>query len=84
MAIRKGGGVVLDERTDLSRGANNDVIVTDVRRRRLKIKRIDNVYNQKVTQSGESPARKLNWQSVIRHGRTVLAECLTPTAVDGT
>ena len=39
-AIRKGSGLVVDEWTDLSRGANNDVIVTDVRRRGEKITRI--------------------------------------------
>jgi endonuclease/exonuclease/phosphatase family metal-dependent hydrolase len=72
-AIRKGSGLVVDDRTDLSRGANNDVIVTDVRRRAEKITRIVNVYDQKDTQSGERPARKLNWQSVIRQGGTVLA-----------
>jgi len=31
-AIQKGSGLVVDERTDLSRGANDDVIATDVRR----------------------------------------------------
>jgi len=72
-AIRKGSGLVVDERTDLSRGANNDVIVTDVRRRGEKITRIVNVCDQKDTQSGERPAPKLNWQSVIRQGGTVLA-----------
>jgi hypothetical protein len=40
MAIQKGSGVVFDERTDWSRGANDDVIATDVRRRGEKITRI--------------------------------------------
>jgi len=71
-AIRKGSGLVVDEHTDLNRVANNDVIVTDVRRRGQKITRIVNVYDQKDTQSGERPARELNWQSVIRQGGTVL------------
>jgi len=31
--IQKGSGLEVDERTDLNRGANHDVIVTDVRRR---------------------------------------------------
>jgi len=42
-AIRRGTGLVVDERTDLSRGANEDVIATDVRRRRERITRIINV-----------------------------------------
>jgi hypothetical protein len=72
-ARRKGSGLVVDEWTDLSRGANNDVILADVRRRGEKITRIVNVYDQKDTQSGERPAQKLNWQSVIRQGGNVLA-----------
>jgi hypothetical protein len=32
MAVRKGSGLAVDERTDLSNGGNDDVIVTDVRR----------------------------------------------------
>jgi hypothetical protein len=76
MAIRKGGGLVVDERTDSSRGANDDVIVTDIRRGREKITRINNIYDQRVAQSGERLARKLYWQRVIRQGRTVLMEDL--------
>jgi hypothetical protein len=72
-AIRRGSGLVVDERTDLSRGANDDVIATDVRRRGEKITRIVNVYDQRDGQSGERPAQKLNWQRVIRQGGTVLA-----------
>jgi len=71
-AIRKGSGLVVDERMDLSRGAQDDVIVTDVRRRGEKRTRIVNVYDQRDTQSGERQAQKLNWQSVIRQGGTVL------------
>jgi len=72
-AIRRGSGLVVDERTDLTRGANEDVIATDVRRRGERITRIVNVYDQKNTHSGERPARKLNWQRVIQLGSTVLA-----------
>jgi hypothetical protein len=71
--IRKGSGLVVDQQTDLSGGANNKVILTDIRRRGEKITRIVNVYNQKDTQSRETPARKLNWQSVIWQGGSVLA-----------
>jgi len=79
-AIRKGSGLVVDERTDLSRGANDDVIATDVRRRGEKNTTIINIYDQKDARSGEreSPARKLNWQRVIRQGCTVLAGDLSP------
>jgi len=71
-AIRKGSGLVVDERTDFSRGANDNVIVTDVRRRGEKITRIVNVYEQTDTQSGERQAQKVNWQSVIWQSGTVL------------
>jgi len=52
-ARRKGSGLVVDERTDLSRGANKDVILTDVRRSGEKITRIVNVSDQRDGQSGE-------------------------------
>jgi len=64
---------VVDERTDLRRGANEDVITTNVRRRGERITRIINVYDQKNTHLGERPARKLIWQRVIQQGSTVLA-----------
>jgi len=44
---------VVDERTDLSRGANDDVIATDVRRRGDKITRIFHIHDQNDTRSGE-------------------------------
>jgi hypothetical protein len=69
--IRGGSGLVVDERTDLSRGANEDIIPTDVRRRGERIMRIVNVTDQMNTHSGERPAQKLNWQRVIWQGRTV-------------
>jgi hypothetical protein len=52
-AIGKGSGLVVDERTDLSRGATDDVIATDIRRRGEKITRIINVYDEKDAWSGE-------------------------------
>ena len=66
---------MVDKRTDLSRGANDDVIAPDVRRRGGKITRIINIYNQKDVQSGERkrPVRRLNWQRVIWQGGTALA-----------
>ena len=64
---------MVDEQTDLSRGANDDVIVTDVRRSGEKITRIVIVYDQRDTQSGERQAQKVNWQRVVRQGGNVVA-----------
>ena len=64
---------MVDERKDSSRGANDDVIVTDVRRSGEKITRIVNIYDQRDTPSGETLARKLSWQRVNRQGGMVLA-----------
>ena len=41
---------MVDRWTDLSRGANDDVIATDVRRRGEQITRIVNIYNSNNTQ----------------------------------
>jgi len=73
MAVRKGRGLVVDEQTDLSRGANDNVIVTHIRSTGEKIMRIVNIHDQRDTQSGERQTGKLNWQRVIRHGGTVHA-----------
>ena len=62
-----------DEWTDISRGANDDVIPKDVRCRGEKLTRIVNVYDQRDSQSGKRPAQQLNWQRVIRQGGAVLA-----------
>jgi len=64
---------VVDEGTDLSREANDDVIVTDVRTRDEKIPRIVNVYDQRDMQLGERTAQTVNWQRVSRQGGTHLA-----------
>jgi len=72
-AIRRGSGLVVDEQTDLSRGANEDVIATDVRKRRERITRIVNIYDQQNTHSGQRPAQKLNWQRVSWQCSPVLA-----------
>jgi hypothetical protein len=71
-AIRKGSGLVVDEQTDLSRGANNQVIATDVRRRAEKMTRIVTMNYQKDARSRERPARKLDWLRVILQAGTVL------------
>jgi hypothetical protein len=71
--MRKGSGLVVDERTDQSRGANDDVIATDLRRRGEKITRIVKIYNQKDVRLEERPARKVDGQRVIRQGGIVFA-----------
>jgi hypothetical protein len=53
MAIQKRSRLVVDERTDSSRGANDDVIVTDVRRRGEKTTRIVHISDHRDAQSGE-------------------------------
>jgi len=45
---------VVDEESDLSRGANDDVMATDLRRRGEMIIRIVNIYDHKDAQSGET------------------------------
>jgi hypothetical protein len=42
-AVRKESGLATDERTDLCRGVNDDVIVTDVKRRGEKMMRGVNI-----------------------------------------
>jgi len=66
--VRGGSGLAPGERTDLSRGANDDVMVTVVKRRGEKMTRIINVHDQKDVQTGERRARKLNWHRAIRKG----------------
>jgi len=65
-AIPKGSGLVVDERMDLSRRANDDFIVTDGDMRGENITRIVNIYDQSDMQSAERQARKLNRQGVIQ------------------
>jgi len=47
MAIRKRSGLLIDEPTDLSRGANDDKFASDIRRRGEKITRIVDIYDGK-------------------------------------
>jgi len=55
-----GSGLVVDQRTHLSRGGNDDGIVTDAMRRGEMITVIVNIYNQRHMQSGERQAQKVN------------------------
>jgi hypothetical protein len=72
-AIQRGSSLVVVERTDMSRGANEDGNATDGRRRGERTMTIVNVSNQKNTHSGERPSRKMNWQRVIPQDGTVPA-----------
>ena len=72
--MRKGSGLATDERTDLSGGTNDDLIVTDVKRRGVKMTRIINIYDQRDVQTREKQARKIHRSRIIRHrGGTILA-----------
>jgi len=82
--MRRGSGLAVDQRTDLSRGANDNVIATDIGMRGETITRIINIYHQRNTQSGERPAQHMNSQRVIRQGGTIVYGTLTPIAYDGT
>jgi len=65
-AVPKGSGLATDERTDLSRATNNDVIVTDVKRGAEKTTRIINLPDQRDLRTGEGHGRKMNWGRIIR------------------
>jgi hypothetical protein len=62
--LREGSALVVDEPTDLSRGANDDVFATEVRSRADKITRIVSIYDHHdaLSRERDRPAQKLNWQ----------------------
>jgi len=51
--VRKGSGLATDKRPDLNRGTNDDVMVTDVKRRGENMTRIIKVFDQRDVQTGE-------------------------------
>jgi len=59
-AVRKGSSLATGEWTDLSRYANDDVIVTDVKRRGEYMTMIINIYHQRDVRTRERQARKIN------------------------
>jgi len=73
--MRTGRGLATDERTDLSRGVNEDVIVTDVTRRGEKMMKVITKYNQRDVRTRDRHARKINWSRIIQQGGggTILA-----------
>ena len=76
--LRKGSCLATDEWTDLSRGANDNVMGTAVKTKRDRMSRIINVYDRRDLQTGERWARKLNWHTAIRQGGgTIIAGDMT-------
>jgi hypothetical protein len=73
MAIRKRSSIVVDGLPDLSTGASEDVIITDVTRRGEYITWIVNVYNQRDRESEERLAKMVNWESIMRWSGSVCA-----------
>jgi len=73
--VRRGSGLATGKRTDLSRGANDDVRVTPVKRRGEKRTRILNVYYQRDEHTGERWAKKLNWHRAIGLGGGTMLPC---------
>jgi len=73
MSIWIASGLVVDEQTDLCRGANEDAIATDARRRGEMTMRIIDAYNQRNMQLEARSAQKLNRWRGIRQGGTVVA-----------
>jgi len=71
-AVCKGCGLATNQQTDLSRGANDNVIVSDVRRRGEKIMRIINIYDQSDMQTRARQAKKTNWYRIIRQGDSTI------------
>jgi hypothetical protein len=64
--VCKGSGLANAERTDLSRGANDYFIVTDVKKRGEKMTRGINIYDQREVRTRGRHARKINWSRIIR------------------
>jgi len=70
-----GSGLTTNEQTDFSKNAVSDVNVVDIERRGDKMTRIVNTYDQRDGEISWRPARRLDWQRIIRQGGggTVLA-----------
>jgi hypothetical protein len=60
MAVHKGSGLATDKQTDLSSGANDNVMVTVEKMAGEKMTTIMNVCDERDIQTAERRARKLN------------------------
>jgi len=65
-AVCKGSSFSIDEWTDLSRDANDEVIGTDVNRTDGRKTMMIDIYDQRVAQTTERKARKIHWHKVFR------------------
>jgi hypothetical protein len=54
-----------DSWTDPSRGTNNDVIVTYIRRRVEKMIRVITIYDERDVRTRERQVRKTSWSRII-------------------
>jgi len=68
MTVRKGSGFTTNERNDLRWKAGNDVMIVDIKRRGEIMIIIGNIDNQRGREPGDRPARRLDWQKIIRLG----------------
>jgi hypothetical protein len=75
MTLRMESGLATDKQTNLSRGANEDDMVTDVTSRGEKMVRRLNVYDQRDVQTGGRRAWKLNWHRAISQGGGTIMVC---------
>jgi len=71
-AVRKGRGHATDGRTDLSKGAKDDVIVIDDKRTGDEMTKMINIYNESDLQTVVRQARKINWPKIIRQGGSTI------------
>lgn len=67
-AVRKGSDLATAQQTNLSRGASDDVIVTDVPRRGEKIMRIIYIYDHRDVQIRDRHVTKVFWDIFIQQG----------------
>lgn len=72
--MRKGSGLAPDKRTDRSKGANDNVNVTDIPSRTEKMTRMIKIYDHRDVQPGETQSTEINWHIIIlQEGGTILA-----------
>jgi hypothetical protein len=66
--VHKWSGVAINKQTHLSKNTVGDVIVVDINRWGEIMIRIVNIYYQREAETGERPARRLNWPMITRQG----------------
>jgi len=64
----KASGLTTNQRTDLSKHTLDDTLGVDITRRGEKMIKIVNIYNQRARETGEGPAKRLNWEKIIKQG----------------